>query len=191
MYQAFNSKIAAAAVSSQNFNTIECIQSGYEFGRMSWIKTNFLWMMYRSGWATKANQERILAIRITRTGFEDILSKSKVSTLLENDHESESLDKKKLNKSDPVRLQWDPDHHPNGSKVVTGRKAIQLGLRNDMLKKFCDEYILNIYDITDFVNQQRTSCIDTGDYSELFMPVEDIYKIENNEIVKNIRLNES
>jgi len=26
---------------------------------MTWIKTNFLWMMYRSGWACKKNQEVI------------------------------------------------------------------------------------------------------------------------------------
>ena len=40
---------------------------------MSWIKTNFLWMMYRCGWASKKNQERVLAVRITREGFETIL----------------------------------------------------------------------------------------------------------------------
>ena len=31
---------------------------------MSWIKTSFLWMMHRSGWGTKENQERILQINI-------------------------------------------------------------------------------------------------------------------------------
>ena len=48
----------------------------FSYSRMSWIKTNFLWMMYRCGWATKRNQERVLAIRITRQGFEEILSKA-------------------------------------------------------------------------------------------------------------------
>lgn len=43
---------------------------------MSWIKTNFLWMMYRCGWCTKKNQERVLAVRITREGFDTILSKA-------------------------------------------------------------------------------------------------------------------
>lgn len=46
----------------------------YKFERMTWIKTNFLWMMYRSGWATKPGQNRILAIRISRDGFEEILA---------------------------------------------------------------------------------------------------------------------
>ncbi len=187
VYQAFNSKIADAAVTSQNFNTKICIDNGYEFTRMSWIKTNFLWMMYRAGWATKANQEKILAIRITRTGFEDILSKCKLSSVLETENDSDSSgNAKKSNRNDPVRLQWDPDHLPDGSKVSSGRRAIQLGLRNDMLKKFCDEYILNIYDITDFVTEQRISCIDTADFEELLMPIENVYRIENPEIAQKI-----
>ena len=46
----------------------------FSFDRMSWIKTNFLWMMYRCGWASKKNQERVLAVTISRAGFEQILA---------------------------------------------------------------------------------------------------------------------
>lgn len=31
-------------------------------------------MMYRCGWASKKNQERVLAVRITRQGFDTILA---------------------------------------------------------------------------------------------------------------------
>ena len=31
-------------------------------------------MMYRCGWASKKNQERILAVRLTRSGFDTILA---------------------------------------------------------------------------------------------------------------------
>lgn len=48
----------------------------FSFSRMSWIKTNFLWMMYRCGWASKHGQERVLAVRILRKGFDEILSKA-------------------------------------------------------------------------------------------------------------------
>jgi hypothetical protein len=44
---------------------------------MSWIKTNFLWMMYRCGWCTKPRQEHILAVRITLDGFNTILQHAK------------------------------------------------------------------------------------------------------------------
>lgn len=46
----------------------------FSFDRMSWIKTNFLWMMYRCGWAEKKDQERVLAVRITKEGFMTILA---------------------------------------------------------------------------------------------------------------------
>ena len=46
---------------------------------MTWIKPSFLWMMHRSGWATKPGQERVLAIEITRAGFEWALSHAALS----------------------------------------------------------------------------------------------------------------
>ena len=49
----------------------------YSFTRMTWVKTNFLWMMYRSGWGRKRNQERTLAIYLTREGFDTILRGAK------------------------------------------------------------------------------------------------------------------
>ncbi|MFM7854759.1 MAG: DUF4291 family protein [Flammeovirgaceae bacterium] len=32
------------------------MKAGLSLNRMTWMKPNFLWMMYRSGWATKHNQ---------------------------------------------------------------------------------------------------------------------------------------
>ena len=91
----------------------------FSYSRMSWIKTNFLWMMYRCGWATKPGQERVLAVRITREGFNHILS-----TALTGQDEKE----KGLKQKSEVRLQWDPDHTPSGAPHK--RRAIQLGLRD-------------------------------------------------------------
>lgn len=42
--------------------------------RMTWVKTNFLWMMFRSGWASKPNQERVLAIFVRRERFDYYLT---------------------------------------------------------------------------------------------------------------------
>lgn len=69
VYQAFRKEIAEYADKNGKFGG-----PLYSFERMSWIKTNFLWMMYRSGWAEKdSNQERILAIRLWIPGFLEIL----------------------------------------------------------------------------------------------------------------------
>ena len=95
----------------------------FSFSRMSWIKTNFLWMMYRSGWARKNNQERVLAVRITREGFDHILSKAFLTGRAGRVPVGERV-------SGKARLQWDPDHTPTGEPLR--RKAIQLGLRNEV-----------------------------------------------------------
>src|SRR5262245_19225013 len=41
--------------------------------RMTWVKPGFLWMMFRSGWATKPGQERVLAITVKREFFDGLL----------------------------------------------------------------------------------------------------------------------
>jgi hypothetical protein len=60
VYQAYRPEIADYAIAHQAFG------GAFSFGRMSWIKPNFLWMMYRSGWGTKEGQERTLALRLRR-----------------------------------------------------------------------------------------------------------------------------
>lgn len=54
VYQAFNEQIATEAVKLGTFG------ESFRRGRMTWIKPSFLWIMYRSGWAEKENQEHIL-----------------------------------------------------------------------------------------------------------------------------------
>lgn len=60
VYQAYRPAIGHFAAQHSYF--------GGEFSleRMSWIKPNFLWMMYRSGWGTKPGQEVTLAVRLKR-----------------------------------------------------------------------------------------------------------------------------
>ena len=98
---------------------------------MTWIKPNFLWMMYRSGWASKVQQERILAIQLSLEGFTEILKEAVHSSFKEDVYESRENWKEKLANS-KVRLQWDPEHDPYGNKKE--RKAIQLGLKGEFVK---------------------------------------------------------
>jgi len=50
VYQAYSPQIADTALSAGTFI------APFMRGRMTWIKPSFLWMMYRSGWATKPGQ---------------------------------------------------------------------------------------------------------------------------------------
>src|SRR5271157_3733689 len=68
IYQAYSPAIADPALTAQRF------VAPFSFHRMTWIKPSFLWMMHRSNWGQKSGQERILAVRITRAGWEKALS---------------------------------------------------------------------------------------------------------------------
>jgi hypothetical protein len=162
VYQAYRPEIATFAVANQRF--------GGEFwaDRMSWIKTNFLWMMYRSGWASKPSQERVLAIRLRRTDFDLFLSEAVASTFQASEFSSREAWQEAVSRSD-VRLQWDPDHAPGGAKQE--RRAIQLGLRRAALRRYESTAILEIQDITEQVHEQARKPL-----TELQTPHEEKYE---------------
>lgn len=164
VYQAYRKSIGIFAAKNQFFG------GDFSYTRTSWIKTNFLWMMYRSGWGTKAGQEIILAIRISRELFEKILELAISSTYNRLAFPTEK-EWSIAGKKSPVRLQWDPDHSPTGAKVE--RKAIQLGLRREILDKYGKEP-LEIEDISDFVAEQRENAKPSR-YEQLVLPLEHVY----------------
>ena len=170
VYQAFNRQIAEYATKNQLFGG-----NHYSFSRMTWIKPNFLWMMYRCGWAEKINQERVLAIWIKKTGFSKILEESVYSSYKPDIYKSEEIWKSEL-ESKNVRLQWDPDHDIYGNKEE--RRAIQLGLKNETVREFNSEMIQEIIDVTEFVRECKMQ-IDEGNIEELKVPIETIYHTDD------------
>jgi Domain of unknown function (DUF4291) len=178
VYQAYNHFIADFALKNQRFG------GPYSFNRMSWIKPNFLWMMYRAGWATKENQERILAIEIGLDKFEMILEQAVHSSFQEHIYKTHDNWTAALNQSE-VRLQWDPDHNPLGHKLE--RRAIQLGMKGEILKHFATDWIVSIEDITDFVKEQNQK-INVHDLDNLSVIQEQVVKIKNEEIAQKLQL---
>lgn len=148
VYQAFNDRIANYAIANQRFGGAD-----YSFSRMTWIKPNFLWMMYRSGWAEKENQNRILAIEITMDGFSELLELG-VLTSYDSQNGNEQSWRDQLNFSE-VRAQWDPDHGPNGEKLK--RRAVQIGIKGTALERFNNTFLKSVTDITDFVKEQKAN----------------------------------
>src|SRR5579859_5385401 len=107
VYQAYNPSIASAAVAAQSLAV-----PAFKPERMTWIKPSFPWMLYRCGWARKPNQERVLALHLTREGWEQAL-------------------KWAGRKEDGawVRVQWDPER---GVKFeALGWRSIQVGLSGE------------------------------------------------------------
>lgn len=165
VYQAYRPEIGRFAARHGYFG------GEFSLSRMSWIKPNFLWMQYRSGWGSKPGQEVTLAIRLQRTAFDSMLAMAVHSTYKEKIYDSEGAWKQRVAQSD-VRLQWDPDHDPAGAKLE--RRAIQLGMRGETLARYSREWILEIEDISEFVHEQYKAVRD-GDYERLITPREMVY----------------
>jgi hypothetical protein len=166
VYQAYRPGIADYAVSHQQFGG-----SHYSFNRMSWIKPNFLWMMYRCGWAQKENQERVLAIELRKTHFDEILSRAVHTSFKKEVYERKEDWAADLKKSE-VRVQWDPDHDPKGGKLE--RRALQLGLKGEALQQFATDWIVAIEDITPFVLEQGAR-LKAGEMASLEVVAESVY----------------
>jgi Domain of unknown function (DUF4291) len=175
VYQAYKPAIGQFAVKNGYFG------GEFSLNRMSWIKPNFLWMMYRCGWASKEGQEVVLAVRLKRSAFDEILRLAVHSSFVPEVYETESGWKSAVTSSD-VRLQWDPDHDPSGASVQ--RRAIQLGLRGDVLAKYAKEWLVGIEDVSEFVREQSANAV--ASVERLIVPKEEVYLVTDTELATRL-----
>jgi hypothetical protein len=180
VYQAYRPSIGRYAVDNGKFG------GDFSYSRMSWIKPNFLWMMYRSGWGTKEGQEITLGLRLRRQFFDDILAQAVASSFDESDCATQEEWRLAVANSS-VRLQWDPDHDPAGR--VVSRRAIQLGLRGPMLEALGRRELLEIIDLTKFVAVERDR-VTSGELTRLRTPVERRYVPDDPSIAQRLRLDQ-
>ncbi len=140
VYQAYNAVIAEEAV---RLGTFGC---HFSMKRMTWIKPSFLWMMYRCGWAEKDdNQSHVLAIDIRREGFEQILQNAVLSSYHEAVYGTQEQWQERRARASVV-CQWDPDRDNWGNPLP--RRAIQLGLKNEIVEQYVRDWIVSVTDIT-------------------------------------------
>jgi len=168
---------------------------GFTLNRMTWIKTSFLWMMYRSGWGTKDRQEVILAIWLKRNAFNSILSQAYPAQYdpSEVNSERDRHERRAALARSPVRIQWDPDRSPSGGRLT--RRAIQLGLRKHVEEAYARDWIVRIEDISDFVHEQHEHVLRRGPdkskwYRDMVTPSERVYPVEDKEVARRIGIEE-
>lgn len=158
VYQAYNRTIADEAVSSGTFG------SHFKRDRMTWIKPSFLWMMYRCGWGTKENQECVLAVDMKREAFDYLVKNAVLSTYQEQIHTNYNEWKEQIHCSE-IRCQWDPERDIYGNPLEY--RSIQLGLRGEAVRKYVEEWIVHIADISDYVRELRNMIAGKEDVSAL------------------------
>jgi hypothetical protein len=144
VYQAYRAEIAEPAVRAQRF------VEPFSLNRMTWIKPSFLWMMGRSGWGGKPGQEHVLAVRITRGGWEAALSQAVLTGYQRGVH-ADREDWERQMKSATVRVQWDPERTLAGA--VLDARAIQVGLSRHVVADYVNTWTTEIRDITPTVRK--------------------------------------
>ncbi|RBW62410.1 DUF4291 domain-containing protein [Tenacibaculum sp. E3R01] len=178
VYQSYRPAIGNFAMNNQYFG------GPFKYTRMTWIKPNFLWMMYRNGWGTKEGQEIVLAIHLKKEAFERYLSKAVYSNYQEDIYTTRENWQEQV-KNSSIRLQWDPDHNPYGDKI--DRRAIQIGIRNNEIIKYATEDIIEIEDISQFVKEQHQHVLNK-ELDKLIVPEEKPFISKNNEVNKRLKL---
>jgi hypothetical protein len=168
VYQAYSPQIAEPAVVAGRF------VSPFKLERMTWIKPSFLWMMYRCGWATKPGQERVLAIRLERAGFESLLRDAWLSHFdpaLHADHDAWAAGLH----SHAVRIQWDPERDLHHQPL--DHRSIQIGLGGTAARGWHGS-IVGLTDVTDLARRvhEHVAAGDLDRAAEL-LPIERPYPV--------------
>ncbi|MGW6708675.1 DUF4291 domain-containing protein [Streptomyces sp. NPDC054956] len=139
VYQAYSPRLGLPAARDGRF------PPAWSRERMTWVKPSFLWMMYRCGWATKADQETVLAVEITRAGFDRALRGACLSHHSPAVHGDQAAWKEALRASD-ARVQWDPERDLHLNPLPY--RSLQLGLSGAATRAYADEWTVSIRDVT-------------------------------------------
>ncbi|MFD9327500.1 DUF4291 domain-containing protein [Streptomyces sp. NPDC060065] len=139
VYQAYSPNIGLPAVREGRFPAM------WKRDRMTWIKPSFLWMMYRCGWGTKAGQETVLAVEISRDGFEWALRHACLSSYVRGVHPDRAAWQRQLKRA-PARIQWDPERDLRLQALPY--RSLQLGLSGEAVRHYADDWTVRIIDVT-------------------------------------------
>lgn len=139
VYQAYAPAIADAALEAGRF------VAPFSMNRMTWIKPSFLWMMHRSNWGQKSGQERVLAVRITRAGWEQALSLAVLTSFAPGVYASPEEWAEQIAAA-RVHVQWDPERTLRDARLPY--YSIQVGLSRHVIREFVEEWIVELTDYT-------------------------------------------
>ena len=169
VYQAYPPAVADAALEAGRF------VPPFSFRRMTWIKPSFLWLMHRSNWGLKSGQERVLAVRLKRSGWEKALSLAVHTTFVPGVFATPEEWAMQFAAA-AVHLQWDPERSLRGAGLPHG--SIQVGLSRHVIREYVDEWVVRIEDATPRVRKMH-DLMQSGktDRAKRHLPPERVYPV--------------
>jgi hypothetical protein len=171
VYQAYRPEIARPAIENGRF------VPPFSRTRMTWIKPSFLWLMERSNWAVKPGQEMVLAVRISREGWEEALSQAVLTHADRRIYRSREDWRTQFARA-RVHVQWDPERTLRGRTL--DQRSIQVGLSRHVIDRYVDDWIVDIQDLTPLVRRIHRLLTD-GDASRAkrLLPPERPYQVDS------------
>ena len=133
VYYHCNAEIANAAVQAQTLNV-----PNFNPGRHTWIKPSFRSAVRQYSWAQQQNLEHVIALHITREGWEQALKWNDSRTSGETPY---------------VRRRWDPEVEIGGESLPF--IFVQITLSPAAVEQGLTRWIVEIKDVTDVVREIR------------------------------------
>jgi hypothetical protein len=142
---------------------------------MTWIKPSFLWLMHRSNWGQKSAQERVLCVRVGRSGWEKALSLACLTSFVPGVFASPDEWAEQFAAAQ-VHLQWDPERSLRGAGLPY--YSIQVGLSRHVIREYVDEWVARIEDYTPRV-RKIYDLLQSGqaDKAKRLLPPERVYPV--------------
>jgi hypothetical protein len=144
VYQAYAPAVALPALAAGRF------VPPFSFGRMTWIKPSFLWLMHRSNWGQKSGQEHTLAVRLTRRGWDEALALGVLTSFVPGVFRDHADWQERFDRA-VVHVQWDPERSLRGAALPCD--CIQVGLSRHIIRRYVEEWVLEIRDLTPLVKK--------------------------------------
>ena len=171
IYQAYPPAVADAALAAGRF------VPPFSFHRMTWIKPSFLWLMHRSNWGLKSGQERVLAVRLKRSGWEKALSLAVHTTFVPGVFATPEEWAEQFAAA-AVHLQWDPERSLRGAGLP--HSSIQVGLSRHVIREYVDEWVVRIEDATPRVRKMYDLMqFGKTDQAKRHLPPERVYPVDS------------
>lgn len=169
VYQAFSQQIAEPALRHGTF------VAPFSLQRMTWIKPSFLWLMERSNWGRKAGQEHILAVRLSRQGWEEALAQAVLTHPDKRVYRNRD-DWKQQFENAPVHVQWDPERSRRGQAL--NYYSLQVGLSRQVIQQYVSDWVVEIRDYTPLAKKlSGMIAAGNGSKAKSLLPHEAVYPL--------------
>ena len=182
VYQAYNDQIADAALRAGTF------VAPFSFNRMTWLKPSFRWLMHRSNWAQRSGQERVLRVRIKRSGWDHALAIG-VLTSPDGPVFGNGTFWQSAFETAEVHVQWDTERSVHGAAL--DHYSIQVGISRHLIRELVDSWILELEDFTPRARKLYT-LVHGGRKEEAsrLMPPERVYAVPQ-QVARRLMMQES